>query len=63
MFLLIKKNIVVITNTIIHSSNFYFGHFVGAEAIPQSFMLSFSSQNQILGFLKLFRIPSITKIK
>ena len=33
MSLLIKKNIVVITNTIIHSSNFYFGHFAGAEGI------------------------------
>ena len=33
---------------------FYFGHFVGAEDIPQNCMLIFSSQNQILSFLKLF---------
>ena len=56
MFLLIKnkKNIAVIINASNSSCDFYFGHFVGAEDILQSCMLSFSSQNQILGFLKLF---------
>ena len=56
MFLLIKnkKNIAVIINASNSSCDFYFGHFVGAEDIPQSYMLSFSSQNEILGFLKLF---------
>ena len=56
MFLLIKKkkNIAVIINTSNSISDLYFGHFVRAEDIPQSCMLSFSSQNQILGFLKLF---------
>ena len=55
MFLLIekKKTISVIINASNSSSDFYFGHFVGAEDIPQSYMLSFSPQNQILGFLKL----------
>ena len=49
-----KENIAVIINASYSSSEFYFSHFVGAEDIPQSCMLSFSSQNQILGFLKLF---------
>ena len=55
MFLLIekKKTISVIINASNSSSDFYFGHFVGAEDILQSYMLSFSPQNQILGFLKL----------
>ena len=53
MFILIikrKKNIAVIINASNSSSDFYFGHFVGAEDSPQSYMLSFSPQNQILGF-------------
>ena len=56
MFLLKKKeeNIAIIINGSNSCSDFYFGHFVGAEDIPQSCMLIFSSQNQILGFLKLF---------
>ena len=55
MFLLIKKkNIAVIINASNSSSHFYFGYFVEAENIPQSCMRSFSLQNQILGFLKLF---------
>ena len=43
MFLLIKKeeNNAVIINASNSSSDFYFGHFVGAEDIPQSCMLSF----------------------
>ena len=55
MFLLIKKkkNIVIIINSSNSTSDFYFGHFVGAEGIPQSRMLIFSIQNQALGFLKL----------
>ena len=55
MFLLIekKKAISVIINASNSSSDFYFGHFTGAEDILQSYMLSFSPQNQILGFLKL----------
>ena len=36
------------------SSHFYFGHFVLAEDIPQSCMLIFSSQKEILDYLKLF---------
>ena len=39
-----KKNIAVIINATNSSSDFYFGHFVEAENIPQSCMLSFSSQ-------------------
>ena len=43
IFLLInKKTIVVMINTDNSSSDFYFGHFVEAEDIPQSCMLSFS---------------------
>ena len=43
MFLLIKKkkNIAVIINTTNSISDLYFGHFVRAEDIPQSCMLSF----------------------
>ena len=46
MFLLItkKKNIAVMINANNSSSGFYFSHFVEAEDIPQSCMLSFSSQ-------------------
>ena len=47
MLLLIKKgkkNIAVMINASNSSSGFYFGHFVEAEDIPQSCMLSFSSQ-------------------
>ena len=46
MFLLIKKkkNIAVMINANNSSSDFYFGHFVEAEDIPQSCMRSFSSQ-------------------
>ena len=47
IFLLIKKNektIAVMINANNSSSDFYFGHFVEAEDIPQSCMLSFSSQ-------------------
>ena len=60
IFLLIKneKNIAVIisaSNPYLNvSSDFCFGHFVEAKDIPQSCMLSFSSQIQILVFLKLF---------
>ena len=46
MFLLIKKtkkNIVIIIIASNSSCDFYFGHFVGAEDIPQSCMLIFSS--------------------
>ena len=45
-FLLIKKkkNIVVMINANNSRSNFYFGHFVETEDIPQSYMLSLSSQ-------------------
>ena len=55
MILLIekKKTISVIIDASNSSSNFYFGYFVGTEDILQSYMLSFSPQNQILGFLKL----------
>ena len=55
MILLIekKKTISVIIDASNSSSNFYFGYFVGAEDILQSYMLSFSPQNQIRGFLKL----------
>ena len=49
-----RKNIAIIINARKSSSDFYFDHFVGAEDIPQSSMLIFSLQNQILGFLKLF---------
>ena len=60
MFLLIKneKNIVAIINASNSSSDFCFGHFVEANDIPQSSMLSFSSKIQILTFLKLFKISS-----
>ena len=47
MFLLMKKekkNFAVMINTNNSSIDFYFGHFVEAEDIPQSYMLSFSSQ-------------------
>ena len=46
MFLLIKKekNIVAIINASNSSSDFCFGHFVEANDIPQSSMLSFSSK-------------------
>ena len=56
MFLLIKieKNITIIINASNSTKDFYFGHFVGAENIPQSCMPNFPSQNQALGFLKLF---------
>ena len=47
-----RKKIATIINAKNSSSDFYFGHFVGAEDIPQSCMLFFSSQYQILGFLK-----------
>ena len=51
MLLLVKKKkIVIIINASNSNSDFYFGHFVGAEDIPQSCMLIFSSQNLILGF-------------
>ena len=43
-----KKNVIIINGSD-SSIDFYFGHFVGSEDIPQS-----SSQNQILGFIKLF---------
>ena len=36
---------------------------LGAGDIPQRCMRILSSQNRILGFLKLFQISSITKIK
>ena len=49
-----KKKIVIIINGSNSSIDFYFGHFVGSEDIPQSCMLIVSSQNQILGFIKLF---------
>ena len=49
-----KKNTAIIINARNSSSDFYFDHFVEAEDIPQSSMLIFSLQNQILGFLKLF---------
>ena len=39
-----KKNIAVIINVSNSSSDFYFGHFVEVKDIPQSCMLSFSSQ-------------------
>ena len=39
-----KKNIAVIINASNSGSDFYFGHFVEAKDIPQSCMLSFSSQ-------------------
>ena len=45
MFLLIKKekkNIAVMINAGTSSGNFYFGHFVEAEDISQSCMLSIS---------------------
>ena len=45
MFLLIKKekkNIAVMINASTSSGNFYFGHFVEAEDISQSCMLSIS---------------------
>ena len=57
MFLLIKKiktNIAVMINANNSINDFYFGHFVEAEDIPQSCMLSFSLQMQIMGFAKLF---------
>ena len=43
MFLLIKKeeNIAVITNASNSSTDFHFRHFVRAEYIPHSCMLSF----------------------
>ena len=65
MFLLIKKekNITIIISASNCTSDFYFGHFVGAEDIPQSCMLIFFSQNQTLGFLKLFQISYVTKMK
>ena len=64
MFLLIKKKkIAIIINASNYTSDFYFGHFIRAEDIPQSCVLIFSSQNQTLGFLMLFYISSITKIK
>ena len=51
MFPLIKKNkIPVIINTSNSRKDFYFGYFVEAENIPQSCMLSFSSQIYTLGF-------------
>ena len=55
MFLLIKKEteITIISNASNSSSDLYFRHFVGAEAISQSCVLIFSSQNKILGLLKL----------
>ena len=55
MFLLIKKEteIAIISNASNSSSDLYFRHFVGAEAISQSCMLIFSSQNKILGLLQL----------
>ena len=45
MFLLIKKKkiIAVIINTRNSGSDFYFGHFIVADGIPQSCMPSFSS--------------------
>ena len=54
MFLLQKKtpkkqNIAAIINASNSSSDFYFGHFVEAEDIPQSCMPSFFSQ--ILKFI------------
>ena len=47
-FLLIKKkkNIAIIINASNSISDFYFGYFIGAEDIPQSCMLIFSSQNR-----------------
>ena len=37
-----RKNIAVIINASTSSGHFYCGHFVEAEGIPQSYMLSFS---------------------
>ena len=42
IFLLIKKKYE--KTTAVMSSDFYFGHFVEVEDIPQSCMLSFPSQ-------------------
>ena len=58
MFLLIKKekkhcDYNYCSNS---SCDFHFGHFVGAEDIPKSCMVIFSSQNQILGFLQFFHL-------
>ena len=46
IFLLIKneKTIAVMINGNNSSGDFYFGHFVEVEDIPQSCVLSFSSQ-------------------
>ena len=49
-----KKNIAIIINASKSSSYFYFVNFGWYEDIPQSCMLIFSSQNQVLGFLNLF---------
>ena len=54
MFLLIKKKkiIAVIINTRNSGSDFYFGHFIVADGIPQSCMPSFSSHIQMQGKIK-----------
>ena len=64
MFLLIKKkkNIAVIINTTNSISDLYFGHFVRAEDIPQSCMLSFLHKIKFHVVSKLFQISSITKV-
>ena len=39
-----NKSITVIINASNSSIDFYFGHFIEAKDIPQSYMLSLSSQ-------------------
>ena len=55
IFLLIKKGkkIAVMTNASNSSSDFYFGHFLEAEDIPQSCMLNFFFTNLNNGFCKV----------
>ena len=38
-----KKNITIIINSTNSTSDFYFGHFIGAKDIPQSCMIIFFS--------------------